>query len=136
MNTLSFRRNFLALLGLCVSLVSGLCANPGPYDGEKWSFLDSTAALKAAAEITLAKYPDSDEATVDKKMVRSYRADGTGECQDETFLKVLTEKGKRGNRSLASTTCFLIRPRKPFESKSLNPAVTSSPSTSPPTPKK
>src|SRR5437870_219635 len=33
-------------------------------------------------------------------MVRVYRADGTGECQDETFVKVLTEKGKRNNRSL------------------------------------
>src|SRR5206468_10475442 len=29
-----------------------------------------------------------------------YRADGTGECQDESFVKVLTEKGKRGNRSI------------------------------------
>src|SRR5208283_2589472 len=29
-----------------------------------------------------------------------YRADGTGECQDETFVKVLTEKGRRDNRTL------------------------------------
>ena len=34
-------------------------------------------------------------------MVRVYRADGTGECQDETFVKVLTEKGKRNNRTLS-----------------------------------
>jgi hypothetical protein len=27
--------------------------------------------------------------------------DGTGECQDEAFVKVLTEKGKRGNRTLS-----------------------------------
>src|SRR5438132_3644579 len=33
-------------------------------------------------------------------MVRLYRPDGTGECQDENFVKVLTEKGKRNNRSL------------------------------------
>jgi len=33
--------------------------------------------------------------------VRVYRADGTGECQDETFTKILTEKGKRNNRTLA-----------------------------------
>ena len=55
--------------------------------------------MQAAADITLAKYPDCDEATVEKKMVRVYRADGTGECQDESFVKVLTEKGKRNNRS-------------------------------------
>src|SRR5262249_350613 len=35
----------------------------------------------------------------DKKMVRVYRPDGTGECQDEAYVKVLTEKGKRANRS-------------------------------------
>src|SRR2546430_10997895 len=70
------------------------------YDGDRWAFLDSKKVLEAAAAITPAKYPDSDAATVEKKMVRVYRADGTGECQDESFVKVLTEKGKRGNRSL------------------------------------
>ena len=57
--------------------------------------------LDAAKAITIANYPDCDEATVEKKMVRVYRPDGTGECQDETYVKALTEKGKRGNRSLS-----------------------------------
>lgn len=57
--------------------------------------------LTAAADITLAKYPDCDEATVERKMVRIYRPDGTGEAQDDGFTKVLTEKGKRNNRTLA-----------------------------------
>src|SRR5436190_838911 len=73
----------------------------GSYDGPKWDFLDAKKVLSDAAQITTEKYPDCDEATVEKKMVRVYRADGTGECQDETFTKVLTEKGKRGNRSLS-----------------------------------
>ena len=73
----------------------------GNYDGPKWSFLDAKKILTDAAKITAEKYPDCDEATVEKKMVRVYRADGTGECQDETFTKVLTEKGKRGNRNLS-----------------------------------
>jgi len=47
-----------------------------------------------------AKYADCDEATVEQKSVRVYQADGTGECQDETFVKVLTEKGRRDNRTL------------------------------------
>ena len=34
-------------------------------------------------------------------MMRLYRADGTGECQDETYTKVLTEKGRRNNRTLS-----------------------------------
>jgi transglutaminase-like putative cysteine protease len=71
------------------------------YSGNHWNFLDAKTAIEAAGQITLAKYPDCDEATVDKKMVRVYRADGTGESQDETFVKVLTEKGKRNNRTLA-----------------------------------
>jgi transglutaminase-like putative cysteine protease len=71
------------------------------YAGETWAFLDARQALAAASEITQAKYPDCDEATVEKKMVRVYRADGTGESQDETFVKVLTEKGKRNNRTIS-----------------------------------
>jgi len=71
------------------------------YTGETWAFLDTRQALAAAHEITPAKYPDCDEATVEKKMVRLYRPDGTGESQDEAFVKVLTEKGKRNNRTLS-----------------------------------
>ena len=70
------------------------------YAGGEWSLVDPKPVMAAAAEITPAKYPDSDAVTVDQKSVRVYRADGTGECQDETFTKVLTEKGKRDNRTL------------------------------------
>ncbi len=71
------------------------------YADAKWAFADGAKVLAAAADITLKQYPDCDEATVEKKMVRVYRSDGTGEAQDETFTKVLTEKGKRNNRTLA-----------------------------------
>ena len=66
-----------------------------------WSLTDAKKALAAAAEITPEKYPNCDDATVEKKMMRVYRADGTGECQDETYTKVLTEKGRRDNRTLS-----------------------------------
>src|ERR1700722_17230847 len=71
------------------------------YTGDTWAFVDAKKVMAAASEITLAKYPDCDQATVEKKLMRVYRADGTGECQDEAFVKVLTEKGKRGNRTLS-----------------------------------
>ena len=71
------------------------------YAGPNWALADPKKALEAAAEITPASYPNCDEATVEKRMVRVYRPDGTGECQDETFVKVLTEKGKRDNRTLS-----------------------------------
>src|SRR5437870_11736382 len=93
--------SFRAILFFSLAVPSVFAAETNRYQGEKWAFLDARKALAAAGDITVAKYPDCDEATVDKKMVRVYRADGTGECQDETFTKVLTEKGKRGNRTLS-----------------------------------
>src|ERR1051326_8972791 len=89
---------FIWLLG-GLSIFTATAQTNG-YEGEKWAFLDSSKIISAAAAITTNKYPDCDEATLEKKMVRLYRPDGTGECQDEAFVKVLTEKGKRNNRSL------------------------------------
>jgi transglutaminase-like putative cysteine protease len=82
-------------------LPEGRAANADRYQGSKWDLLDRGQMLAAAKEITLEKYPDCDEATVDKRLVRVYRPDGTGESQDETYTKVLTEKGKRNNRTLS-----------------------------------
>lgn len=87
------------LLGL--SLLRASAQSPGNYEGARWTFLDASKVMAAAAAITLDRYPDCDEATVEQKMMRVYRADGTGEAQDETFTKVLTEKGKRNNRELS-----------------------------------
>src|SRR6266850_2141074 len=91
---------FLAAV-FTASFSSGFAGEEAKYAGEKWAFMDVKKAMAAAADITVTKHPDSDDATVDKKMVREYRSDGTGECQDEAFTKVLTEKGKRGNRTLS-----------------------------------
>ncbi len=88
---------------LCFVLSAGavFAQETNRYQGETWAYLDARRVLAAAAEITPGKYPDCDDATVDKKMVRVYRQDGTGEAQDESFVKVLTEKGKRNNRTIA-----------------------------------
>jgi len=75
--------------------------NTNRYEGPNWSLVDAPKVLAAAGDITLAKYPDCDDATVEKKSMRVFRADGTGETQDETYTKVLTEKGRRGNRTLS-----------------------------------
>ncbi|HTL16969.1 MAG TPA: DUF3857 domain-containing protein, partial [Patescibacteria group bacterium] len=94
-------RVFLCLALLSVSFWTGAADAPGKYEGAYWAFLDTKSINAAGASITAAKYPDSDDATVDKKMLRIYRADGTAEAQDETVTKVLTEKGKRNNRTLS-----------------------------------
>jgi transglutaminase-like putative cysteine protease len=70
------------------------------YSGTNWSFLDTKAVMAAAADITTNNYPDCDDATVDCRSERVYRADGTGESQDDVYTKVLTEKGKRNNRTV------------------------------------
>jgi transglutaminase-like putative cysteine protease len=91
---------------VCASLLlAGACplraAAPDPYAGKEWALLDAKKALGAGADITLAKYPDCDEATVEERNVDTYRPDGTAQNQDEAFVKVLTEKGKRDRRTLA-----------------------------------
>jgi transglutaminase-like putative cysteine protease len=75
--------------------------NSNRYSGPNWSLVDAPKVLATAADITVTKFPDCDDATVEKKMMRVFRADGTGECQDETYTKVLTEKGRRNNRTLS-----------------------------------
>ena len=89
----------LALALWAAPLLRGESTNR--YAGELFAPADTKTVLAAAADITLAKYPDSDEATLERKMVRVYRPDGTGEAQDDAFTKVLTEKGKRNNRTLS-----------------------------------
>ncbi len=71
------------------------------YASPIWALLDEKQVMAAAAGITQTLYPNCDEATVEEKITEDYRADGTGENQDEAFVKVLTEKGKRDRRTLS-----------------------------------
>jgi transglutaminase-like putative cysteine protease len=70
------------------------------YQGTRWAGLDVAKVQAAAAGITTASQPGCDEVIVEQRLVRAYRADGTGETQDETFVKALTEVGKNDNRLL------------------------------------
>jgi len=94
---------FRGLLGAAL-LVGGLIparAGTNDYTGSRWALVDAAPVLAATKAITPTAYPDSDTATVEQCSVRVYRADGTGEAQDEAYVKVLTEKGRRANRTLA-----------------------------------
>jgi hypothetical protein len=75
-------------------------AGTNDYTGGRWALVDPAKALADAKTITTTAYPDCDTATVEQHSVRVFRADGTGEAQDETFVKMLTEKGRRANRTL------------------------------------
>jgi hypothetical protein len=86
---------------LLLAAVRPASAAAEQYTGSKWAFLDEAKTMAAAGDISLAKYPDSDEATVEENMVETYQPDGTGGEQDEAYVKVLTEKGKRDRRTLS-----------------------------------
>ncbi len=88
---------------MAMLVLAGLPArgDTNAYTGSRWALVDAGKILAAANAITPAAFPDCDTATVEQRSVRAFRADGTGEAQDETFVKVLTEKGRRANRTLA-----------------------------------
>ncbi|MGH7996354.1 MAG: DUF3857 domain-containing protein [Opitutaceae bacterium] len=75
-------------------------AEANPYSGPLWALRDEPRVMKAADAVTPARYPNCDAATVDENILEVYRADGTADTQDETFTKVLTEKGKQDNAVL------------------------------------
>ena len=85
-----------------------LCtAGDDHYLGNDWVLLDPKPVIASAAQITPATYPNCDEVIIDEKILRVYHAEGTGECQDESFTKILTEKGKQDNDTLE---CYFILP--------------------------
>ncbi|HXB58117.1 MAG TPA: DUF3857 domain-containing protein [Candidatus Acidoferrales bacterium] len=83
-----------------------VCAADTNFVAAEWNPVDAHQVMAAAAEITPAQYPNCDSAIVEQNSMRDYNADGTGACQDETFTKVLTEKGRRDNRE--QTYSFML----------------------------
>jgi transglutaminase-like putative cysteine protease len=57
--------------------------------------LDVAKVMAGAAEVTREKYPNADDVLVDDYIVHEYEPDGKAISYDETFFKVLTEKGRR-----------------------------------------
>jgi len=104
------RKSFLSPALLAAAVLA--FASPGKadettrYSGSDWATLDPKQVQAAAEEVTLAQLPDCDEAIVDQKSMRVVHEDGTAEMQDETFSKVLTERGRRNNKTL--TRVFMI----------------------------
>jgi transglutaminase-like putative cysteine protease len=76
-------------------------ADDAKFAAAEWTPVDLKGVIAAAGTITPEKYPNCDSAIVEQNSVRDYHSDGTGLCQDETFTKVLTEKGRRDNRELS-----------------------------------
>ena len=49
-----------------------------------------------SAAITAEAYPDADTVLMDSVTFETYQPDGTSVCYDDTYTKILTEKGRRG----------------------------------------
>ena len=97
----NMRKPLSSLLFVALFLASvSLAAAESALAGDPWALLDERAALAAAEGITPAAYPDCDRATVDERIEYVYAADGTGAEQDESFAKVLTEKGRQEARTI------------------------------------
>ncbi len=57
--------------------------------------LDANAVFAAAQKVVPAAFPNADQVMVDNLARVVYRADGTATRVEETYTKVLTEKGRR-----------------------------------------
>ncbi len=62
---------------------------------------DYTALTNVAAGVTRAVYPDADSVVVDDLTRMDYETNGAARTWGETCVKILTEKGKRENRTVS-----------------------------------
>jgi transglutaminase-like putative cysteine protease len=102
---MKYPKSFVSPVFLAAAVLAfaspGRADEPTRYSGNDWATLDPKQVQTAAAAVTQAQLPDCDEAIVDQKSMRVVHEDGTAEMQDEMFVKVLTEKGKRNSSTLA-----------------------------------
>ncbi|MBN1863783.1 MAG: DUF3857 domain-containing protein [Victivallales bacterium] len=63
--------------------------------------LERGKVITAAADVTKERYPDADDVLVDDYIFTRYNPDGTSAAWDDTFIKVLTEKGRRDHQTLS-----------------------------------
>ena len=89
-----FRLLALAVLFGC--LFPALAQEPSAPD-----WLDREAVIEVAREVTREKYPNADDVLMDDLIRARFQADGTSIRTDDTFVKVLTEKGRRENQTLS-----------------------------------
>lgn len=85
---------WLGLLALAVVPARGI------PDGAQ-GLLDMAAVLQAAAAVDRDRFPNADDVLIDDAILVEYQADGTAVTLDDTCVKVLTEKGRRGNKVLS-----------------------------------
>ncbi|HPI94033.1 MAG TPA: DUF3857 domain-containing protein [Deltaproteobacteria bacterium] len=83
-------------------LLSILCGSI-PAPAVEWHPLDTAEIVEQSRAATSERYPDADVVVVDQHTWTKYAPDGTYVEWFEEYIKVLTEKGRRGYRTLTSS---------------------------------
>ena len=91
----TFRTSTFAALTFII-LAQGICFGNNYSKG----ILDRYKVYDTSKAITSSTYPNSEEVLLDNYIIEKYNSDGTSTVWDDTFMKVLTEKGKRNNKIL------------------------------------
>lgn len=65
------------------------------------ALLNTETLQLQAIGVTTEQFPDADEVLLNDITEVTYQPDGTSQTQTDTALKILTEKGKRNNRTLS-----------------------------------
>lgn len=79
------------------SAAENLTPNSPPNPLLSITLIDRKSALMLAKDATVEKFPDADEVLVSSATRVDYRLDGTYTQLDESYVKILTEKGRREN---------------------------------------
>jgi hypothetical protein len=69
----------------------------------EFSFLDQAAVIDAAKSVTNEKYPNAEVVHVDQRSWTRYNIDGTYVQWYESYVKILSEKGRRRYKSVTSS---------------------------------
>ena len=96
----SYSRIILTIIVFILAQASVLLA--GNQKAPSWKPLDQSLVIKAAKDVTRAKYPNADVVTVDQKSWIKYQKDGTYIEWYECYTKVLTEKGRKSLKTVSS----------------------------------
>jgi len=87
----------------CIIFSPAISTAQNDTSGDDFSngFLDRTAVIEASGDVTQEQFPNADDVLLDDYIRVQYNADGSYVTWDDTYLKVLTEKGKREHQTLS-----------------------------------
>jgi transglutaminase-like putative cysteine protease len=95
-----YSRFVLWIVAVLLPASSAFALDTSPTGDYSKGILDRQAVMAEAVKATSEAYPNADDVLVDDHILVRYEADGRGVTWDDTYMKVLTEKGKRDNETL------------------------------------